>query len=229
MGGQLRLRLERAAEYGRGRFIVSASNIEAARAADRWPGAGQSGVLCLVGPEGSGKTHLSSVWAARTSARRLKPEDLEGEAVEWPSGALLLDDADQVSRGEAFFHLLNGAARPQCCLLMTGRTLPIVWASDVQDLRSRLNALPVVELGEPDDAVLRGVLINLFEERHIRPPEDLLAYLLKRIERSSSSARNVVAALDEASASEGRSVSRALARQLLMDESSEPNDKADGA
>ena len=65
------------------------------------------------------------------------------------------------------------------------------------DLRSRLNAITVVELGAPDDAILRGLLVKLFQERNIRPPQDLLAYLARRMERSVPAAQTIVAALDE--------------------------------
>ncbi len=218
MGGQLRLKLESAADFGRVRFIVSACNAEAADALDRWPD-GRSQALALIGPAGSGKTHLATAWAARTGAVVLHKEAMDQEPDHWPSGPAVLEDADGAAHGEVFFHLLNSAERPGGALLLTGRSAPNTWPVAVPDLRSRLNALPVVVLGEPDDAVLRGVLINLFQERSIRAPDDLLAYLVRRMERSAAAARAMVRALDEASSAESRPVSRVLARQILKDES----------
>ena len=87
--------------------------------------------------------------------------------------------------------------------------------SRLPDLRSRLNALPVAELPPPDDAILKGVLEKFFRERNIRPTDDLIPYLLRRIERSIPRARDVVDQLDEAAGAEHRAVSRALARQIL--------------
>src|SRR5690606_28096546 len=89
------------------------------------------------------------------------------------------------------------------------------------DLRSRLNALPVALLGEPDDAVLQALLARFFQERHIRPSDDLLPYLVRRIERSVAAAREIVARLDEAAGEQNRAISKALARQLLEVESGE--------
>lgn len=195
MGRQLRLKLDRALPPSRAEFVVSACNAEAAAALARgrdWPG----GALALVGPEGAGKSHLAAIWAAET-----------------PAGTVM-EDADQAPAGETLFHALN-AATPEAPLLLTARTRPAAWTAMVPDLRSRLNALRVIELQEPDDAVLSGVLQRLFAQRSIRPPDDLIPYLIRRIGRSVPEARAVVDRLDEASLAEGRSVTRALAREVL--------------
>jgi chromosomal replication initiation ATPase DnaA len=97
---------------------------------------------------------------------------------------------------------------------MTARTPPIAWTVTLPDLRSRLNALLVAEIEEPDDEVLEGLLRRFFKARNIRPGEDVYAYLLRRIERSAVTAREVVRQLDEAP-DELKPVSRVLARRLL--------------
>jgi chromosomal replication initiation ATPase DnaA len=137
---------------------------------------------------------------------------------------MVLDGADVVFHGEGFFHLINKAARPGAALLLTGRSPPRTWPVQVQDLRSRLNALPVIAIGEPDDVILRGVLVKLFQERNIRPPHDLLAYLLLRMQRSVTAADAVVTALDEAASMQRRPLSRALAREILNDEAGGDDD-----
>jgi len=134
-------------------------------------------------------------------------------------GPVLWEDADRSPHGETLFHLINIAARPGGALLATARAPPSQWRTDVPDLRSRLNALPVALLHEPDDAVLTGALLKFFKERRIRPSDELLAYLVRRIERSIPKALEIVAKLDEAAGAYGRPVSRALARQVLEDAS----------
>jgi chromosomal replication initiation ATPase DnaA len=125
-----------------------------------------------------------------------------------------VEDADRAPAGEPLFHLLNGAVQAGG-LLLTARARPSAWTTTLPDLRSRLNALPVAELEEPDDAVLTGVLQRLFAERSIRPPDDLIPYLVRRIERSVPHARAVVARLDDEAAALHRPVTRALAREVL--------------
>lgn len=208
MSRQLRLRLGRALRTGRSDFVVSPANAQALRAVDAWP-AWPGGALCLVGPPGSGKSHLAAIWRERTGAAAWS-----GEA---PQGPVLLEDADlEAGRpsDELLFHLLNRAAEGDGVLL-TARTRPAGWPTELPDLRSRLNALAVAEIEEPDDAVLAGVLLRLFAERSITPPEDLIPYLVRRIERSVPQARLLVERLDDEASALHRPVSRALAREVL--------------
>jgi chromosomal replication initiation ATPase DnaA len=59
------------------------------------------------------------------------------------------------------------------------------------------------------------VLEALFREKHIRAAPDLYEFLLRRMERSVTAARAVVALLDQAAGEQGRPVNRALAREVL--------------
>ena len=205
MGRQLRLGLSRALRSGRADFVVSAANAEAVRQLDAWP-QWPGGALALVGPAGSGKSHLAAVWTERAGA--LPPDTAA------PLAPVVFEDVDRAPADEALFHLLNSAAE-RGGVLLTARTRPSAWPTALPDLRSRLNALSVAELSEPDDAVLSGVLARLFAQRSIRPPEDLIPYLLRRIERSVPKARDVVERLDEEAAALHRPVTRALAREVL--------------
>ncbi|OYX34699.1 MAG: hypothetical protein B7Y99_04890 [Caulobacterales bacterium 32-69-10] len=216
MSPQLRLELDRTAPFRREDFIASADTAPALSLLDSWP-AWRGGALALVGPAGAGKTHLATAWADRVGARVLTGsrwtlaslDELEG-------GPVLLENADRGGLEELLFHLINMAARPGGSLLLTARTPPTAWPAErLPDLRSRLNALPVAALTEPDDAVLAALLGKFFRERNIKPPEDLLTYLVWRIERSASKARDIVRLLDEKADAERRPVSRALAREIL--------------
>jgi chromosomal replication initiation ATPase DnaA len=181
----------------------------------RWPG----GVLALTGPEGVGKSHMALAWARTVKARVVPAEGpidfeaLSGEPV-------LYEDVDRTlgQREEALFHLINMAAQPGGSLLLTARTVPTAWPAALGDLRSRLKALLVAEIEEPDDAILESLLKKFFRQRNIRPADDVIPYLLRRIERSAPKAREIVVRLDEAADAEGRAISSALARQILESE-----------
>lgn len=211
---QQRLALSRPFSHAREDFVVSAANAQAVGAVDAWP-AWHGGVLALIGPEGSGKTHLALGWAERAGAAILKlndrdTHDLRGRPV-------LLENADRRAGDETLFHLINMAPAGGG-LLLTGRLAPLTWTTDLPDLRSRFNALPTARIEPPDDALLDGVLRKFFRERNIRPPDDLLAYLVRRIERSIPAAKDVVCRIDELADAEKRDVTRALAREILEQE-----------
>jgi chromosomal replication initiation ATPase DnaA len=212
LGEQLRLALRQQPSYRRENFVVSDCNREAAARIGAWP-RWTAPALVLVGPAGSGKTHLASPWAERAKAQVIEGETL----ADGVAGPLLIEDADRAPAGEALFHLLNRTTRPEAGVLLTARTRPSDWPTALPDLRSRLNALAVVELGEPDDGVMDSVLRRLFEERVITPSPELIAYLRARIERSVPAAREAVERLEAASIAQGRPINRGLARTLFAD------------
>lgn len=216
MGRQLRLPLARPTSFRREEFVVSDANAAAVAAIESWP-AWHGGCLALVGPQGAGKSHLAFAWAEAAAATALTPDASHADLDAVRGRPVLAEDAERFS-DEALFHLINMAGEPGASLLLTSRQAPSLWPYELGDLRSRLNALQVAELGPPDDVILRGVIEKFFRERNIRPAEDLIHYLLRRIERSAPAAREVVLRLDEAADARQRAVSRALAREILETE-----------
>lgn len=215
MSRQLRLNLSRPASHARADFVDGPSNAQATAAIDAWP-AWHGGCLALVGPDGAGKSHLAQSWAAEAHALQLDAHAPRlAEAVGRP---VLVEDIDRGFDEEALFHLINMAGHDGGSLLVTARTPPAAWATRLPDLRSRLNALPVALIEAPDDVVLDGVLRKFFRQHNIRPPQDVIAYLLRRMERSIPAARDLVERLDEAADTEQRPISRALARRFFGDD-----------
>lgn len=203
--------------YRREDFTVTPANAEAVKAIDSWPG-WHGGALALIGPEGSGKSHLAATWATAARAAVI-PAKGKVDLSALRGRPVLYEDADRdrTRRDEILFHLFNMAAHADAegGLLITGRTPPSGWSAALPDLRSRLNAVTVAQLQGPDDAILESMLRKFFRDRNIRPNEDVFPYLLRRIERSARKALEMVQRLDEAADAEGRPVSRALARSVL--------------
>jgi chromosomal replication initiation ATPase DnaA len=215
VGIQLRLGLAQAASHSREAFIVSPSNVGAVRAVDEWR-TWHAGALALFGPEAVGKTHLALAWAEQTGAAVFVAG--QGDVADLAAlqgKPVLFEDADRGAPDDVLFHLINMAGVAGGGLLLTGRTPPSTWSVGLPDLRSRLNALTVAELPAPDDVVLEGLLRKFFREQNIKPNDDLFPYLLRRMERSATAARDLVDRLDQIADAEGRNVSRTLARQIL--------------
>jgi DnaA regulatory inactivator Hda len=202
--------------HARADFLIAPCNAAAVAWIDRWPD-WPAPVLALWGPAGSGKTHLLEVWRARSTARTIAAPALTSAAVPQLLGAAraaAIDDA-QGADEEALLHLHNVLAERQGHLLLAAREPSARWTIRLADLRSRLLAGPAVAIEAPDDALLGAVLVKLFADRQLRISEDLIAYLLQRIERSFAAAQAIVAALDEAALADQRAVTVRLAREIL--------------
>jgi chromosomal replication initiation ATPase DnaA len=214
---QLALALNHVESFAREDFLGGPSNAAALTLIDSWPD-WPNRAMALVGPEGSGKSHLAAIWAARSGARFLSARSLDGADLPaaLATGALVVEDAAaDVIDERALFHLLNLAREDGAHLLLTARELPAGWNLQVRDLASRLKALPVVALAAPDDGLLRALLVKLFSDRQVMVDESLIGYIVARIERSFAAARAVVAQLDEAAMQRGRPLTRALAAEIL--------------
>jgi DnaA regulatory inactivator Hda len=201
---------------GRADFLIAPCNAAAVAWLDRWPG-WPGTALALWGPAGSGKTHLVEVWRARSGAVRIAPDRLASASVPQLLGAAraaAVDDADSADE-EALLHLFNLLGERQGHLLVAAREPPARWALRLADLRSRLLASPAVAVEAPDDALLGALLVKLFNDRQLRISEDIIAYLLPRIERSFAAAQAIVAALDQAALAGQRAVTVKLAREIL--------------
>lgn len=213
---QLALALDHAAKLTRDDFLPGPSNENALALLDRWPD-WPARMLALAGPEGSGKSHLASIWATQSGARFMSARALTVDALPeaLATGALVLEDcASEFLDERALFHLLNLVREDGGWLLLTARSTPTLWKVALPDLASRLRAMPVASLSMPDDALLRAVMVKLFADRQLAVDEALIGYLLPRIGRSFAAARDAVDTLDREAMQRGRPVNRTLAAEL---------------
>ncbi len=171
--------------------------------------------LALWGQAGCGKTHLLTIWAARTGADLLSGAALRDFPARPDAPALAVDDADMMSGEEPLLHLLNAAADARAPVLLTGRTPPARWPVRLPDLASRLRAVTAVEIHPPEDSLLRALLARLLLERQVAVTDAVQEWLLLRLPRTQAALREAVARLDRASLAAGGRISRPLAAEVL--------------
>ncbi len=203
--------------FGAEDFLVSPSNEQAYGLIDTWPDWPDT-ILLLVGPRGSGKSHLASIWATNARAWTVDASGIAHDKVPHlvSNGALAIEDMDRGERDEAaLFHLLNLAREKKASLLITCETPPDRWSLRTPDLLSRLRLAPSVTLEAPDDALLKAVLVKLFVDRQLVVDTSVVDYIALRIERSLAKASELVGLLDREALSRGRRVSRAIAAEIL--------------
>ncbi|ODR94786.1 hypothetical protein AUC69_02925 [Methyloceanibacter superfactus] len=215
---QLTFDLPHRAALGAEDFLVSDCNIAAVRLVDAWP-EWTDRVQVLIGPAASGKTHLVRVWQGRSGAVALDPAHLGVALLDRliAGSTLVVEDADRATYDEkTLFHLLNLAREKHFFVLLTARLGPNRWDTALPDLASRLSAVPVTEIGAPDEALLRTVMLKHFTDRQLAIDPKMLEFMAMRIDRSLAAAAAAVDAVDRAALASGRKISRQLVIEALQ-------------
>ena len=184
-------------------FLVGESNARAVHQLEHWATWPVMSAL-LTGPRKSGRSLLARVFAAK-------------------SGGRIFDDADRAREADVF-HAWNQAQQERRPLLIVAEAAPPVWDVKLPDLRSRLAASPLLDIGPPDDLLMPQLIEHAFERHLLHARPDLVAWLAKRIERSHVAILRVADAL-EAEAGDRLSipaVRAVLATNGLITDTDEP-------
>ncbi len=201
MAEQLPFDLGHREAFARDDFWVSSCNADAIAWVDKWP-AWDMPALVVYGPEGCGKTHLGHV------IKRKAEDKIE-----------IVDDADLLcgdkAREEDLFHRYNRAKENGTYLFLTAKTPPRNWNFTLPDLKSRVLACPAVEVGAPDDQLMAVVLAKLFSDRQIFVSQDVVTFVLSRVERSFQALRALVTDIDRKALSQKRAITVPLVRDVM--------------
>lgn len=218
-GEQLPLNFAHAPASGREDFLVTERLAAAVRLIDSWP-RWPSPVVILVGPAGSGKTHLTAIWRDISGAQPIEPSLTAQDAAigAAAAGPVLFEDADRRGFDDgALFHVINSVREHGHGLLLTSRASPLSWPVGLADLRSRLKAATVIEIGPPDEALLTQLIVKLFADRQLYIDDKIVGYIVERMERSFDAAIALVERLDQLALARRVRISRALAGEVLDD------------
>lgn len=200
-------------------YLVTKSNQAAVDWVDRWPNWGEAHCAILYGTSGCGKTHLSHVWQYRSGA--IRQAITANHIVDYQDipDCLILEDIDQIldtpHMQEKLFHIYNWQKEKGGYMMLTSRAHPKNWPSHLPDLKSRMLASMIIEIGIPDDELLAAVIIKQFMDRQIHVSAEVVNFLILRIERSFSAARRIVNQVDKLALSQKRKITIPLIRELF--------------
>ena len=218
MKTQLPLTLPLPSAYDKDSFVIGSANEQALGWLERWPDwpLPLKG-LNLYGPSGSGKTHLSYLWAGRGDAVALNSLFQFDQEQFLQKQHVVLDDfgVSGCYDDTAVFHLLNYISSVSGTLLILSPYPVAQHESSLSDLTSRLRSLAAQEINLPDDGLLKSVLLKQFTDRQCAVSEQVLNYIVKRMERSFSAAQQLSAEMDALALSRKVPVSLTIARQVL--------------
>lgn len=189
---QIALPLPPAREGDPEHIVIGSANagvVEALRAPANWP----FRTAILRGPERSGKSLLGR-WFEHTGL---------GQTI---------DPADAIDE-TALFHRWNRAQEEGTALLLIPDAAP--WEIALPDLRSRLGAALALEIGAPDDEMMRDLILSHAERRGLMLGEESLTYVIPRMTRSFAAAERFVAAVDRLALERQSRPTRNLCRDAL--------------
>jgi chromosomal replication initiation ATPase DnaA len=72
-------------------------------------------------------------------------------------------------------------------------------------------------LWAPDDALLMGLAVKLFADRQVQVPQNVVAHMIQRLERSPAVIRDFVDRADAAALMQKRPITLSLIKDLLAD------------
>ena len=189
-------------------FFISPSNLEAVTLLDNTDQWG-SGVLLLVGPKGSGKTHLSLVWCKENKAKYLRLESVLDEMEKGSTHDIVcVEDIDIIADAErqkktkmeeGIFHLINSVGSRGGKLLISSSKMPHALSIGLKDLESRLQSFSKTYIKEPDDSLVMALLLKYFNDRQIYIKHSNLTYIATRINRTYRSIYKFVNYVDHKS------------------------------
>ena len=219
MQSQLTFDLRNITSHDGGDFFVSESNKTAYHFIENWE-IWPSKKFVLSGPKSSGKTHLANIWAKISGAEVISANDLK-LPVDIPETNLVIEDVHAIAGNKeqeiALLHTHNLLHQNGFCLLMTGLGNPHRWSISLPDLASRIEGAPLVVLDAPDDRLFAALLAKQFADRQLFPSPQVLNYLITRLERSHEATKLFVERADKAALTERRSITRAFARNILAE------------
>lgn len=215
---QLPLDLGHRKAIGRADFLITDANRDAISWIDSWP-KWPSNALGIYGPPGCGKSHLVHVFAAKANAHILDVSHLAAQnplSMADSFDAVAWDNADALIDETALFHFFNAMRAADKHFLIVGRTAPARWPVTLPDLKSRLAAMPSVEILAPDDATIMAVLAKLFHDRQLDVSPEVVEFAVKRVPRTFSAIRDLVDSVDHEALAQKRKITVPLVREVLV-------------
>lgn len=170
--------------------------------------------IYLKGPKKSGKTHLGRMWKKINNA--IEYEINDNIKILKQENNIFCDNFFSFINEEYFFHLINHCYNNNLKILITGEIFPSDYKFKINDLSSRIKSFNILEIMDPDDELLKNLLMKLlYDKQIIIKNEEIFSYITKRINRTFVDIYNFVESIDKLSLSKKREITIPLIKELL--------------
>ena len=204
---QLLLNLRTFPSMGREDYIVSSINKDAVIWLDIWPNWPSLGFI-VCGPTGSGKSHLASALKTLSHGFIIEAKNLEESKIDdiTENKCLIIEDIHKFKSEKLLLHVYNLMTEKKNNLMFTSN-LPISNINfKLLDLKSRILSMPQINIGLPDDELLKSLLVKQFADKGVLVDFEVINYLIKRIDRSFESIIKMVSRINTLSLEKSKKI-----------------------
>ena len=197
-------------------FILSRSNKHIYDFLDRWP-KWEKNFINIIGQKSSGKTHLINIFIEKYKGKRIDAQFLNEadlNKIELYKNIIIEDLTSNINEN-LLYSLLDLIEQNNKYLIITSLNQVVHINFKLLDLRSRLKSFLLLNIEQPDDELIFGIILKNLSDRQISIDKKLIDYIVKRIERSYSKIHNFIYKIDQLSLKKKKSIDFELIKEVL--------------
>ena len=203
-------------DYDEQNFYVSSSNKYAFNIINGWP-KWIKRTVNLYGEQYSGKSHLSKIFATKTTCLKIESINFTNEILLKfkTKQALIIENFNFNIPEKLLYSLINIVEQENKYLLITSLKPINKFDFKLKDLNSRINNCLFVEIGAPDDELIYALIVKNFSDRQINIDKKIIEYIIKRINRSYKDIFLFIYKVDQLSLQKGKPINLSIIKKIL--------------
>lgn len=176
-------------------------------------------IFAIYGRHGSGKTHLAHIWQRKMQANFLNPDHLiEAEiAIHIEKNQnYIIENIENMRNQTALFHIFNIALEKNCSLLLTADKNPTLIKYHLEDLASRLKNIFAIEIKNPENDLMKMLLVKQFSAKQLKINDKIIDYLAGNLDRSYEKIEQITKLLEFYSIERKQKITQKFVKELLL-------------
>ncbi len=197
-------------------FVLSKSNKHIYNFLDRWP-KWERNFINIIGQKFSGKTHLINIFIKKNNGIRINGQSLNEEdlkKIEIHKNIIIEDLTSNINEN-LFYSLMNLIEQDNKYVIITSLNPIVDIDFNLIDLKSRAKSFLLLNIEQPDDELIFGIILKNLSDRQILLDKKLIDYIVKRIERSYSKIHNFIYKIDQLSLKKKKSIDFKIIKDVL--------------
>ncbi len=167
-------------------FFVSSNNFSAYKLIESWPNWPGKWVN-IIGPTGSGKTHLSKILEKKIKRLKVIDETNVNEKIISELrhfDCLIIDNFKNKIEDKLLYSILNQSKQLENFIVINSKLQLNKFEIKLKDLKSRFNSFIFIGIDLPTDDLLQVIISKSFSDKQINLNPKVSEYIVKNVDRS---------------------------------------------